>query len=365
MIVRPVHHDGVAWGLGMPGNAHGPREERIVGRGLLDGHRRPDVLDRHRVPRGPNRHQGVGRHAPDLLALVLIGGSGPQRRERLAGKPLDGPLMGGAVDPLIRDRGHPVLQPGIERVPRHKPPTGERVALDVLHSALHLALRPRPVRLTRSRRHPVVAREVVKDRVPVDLPLATPKHQRARIVIQTGERHAAEMAEGALMAIQQRTQPLVRIGPDPQPPGIAQRYDKQMDALAPLPEPDAELPKVDLRLFARPGLIAHGRDGRPTRVGPPRADRPTHLLHPAGEAEPLELAMQHHRIPPHFRATLGQSVSVRIHAARPRTPLAWPPLSQPPPAFDGLAIHAQLPRDGLDAFAPRQSGQHLLHRVFL
>jgi hypothetical protein len=89
------------------------------------------------------------------------------------------------------------------------------------------------------------------------------------------------------------------------------------------------------------------------------------LLHPAGEAEPLELAMEHHRIPPDFRATLGQSVSVQIHAARPRTPLAWPPLSQPPPPLHGVTIHPELARNGLDLLAPRESRQHLLHGVFV
>jgi hypothetical protein len=88
------------------------------------------------------------------------------------------------------------------------------------------------------------------------------------------------------------------------------------------------------------------------------------MLHPTGEAEPLELAMEHHRIPPDFRATLGQLVSVRIHAAQPRTPLAWPPRSQLPPPLDGLAIHPELAGNGLDLLASRQSGQHLLHRVF-
>src|SRR5437870_8494472 len=32
VIVHLVHHDGVAGSLGMPVNAHGPREDRIVGR---------------------------------------------------------------------------------------------------------------------------------------------------------------------------------------------------------------------------------------------------------------------------------------------------------------------------------------------
>jgi len=54
-----------------------PREDRIVGRSLLYGYRGPDVLDRHRVLCGPNRHQGVGRHVPDMRALVVIGSQVP------------------------------------------------------------------------------------------------------------------------------------------------------------------------------------------------------------------------------------------------------------------------------------------------
>ena len=94
----------------------------------------------------------------------------------------------------------------------------------------------------------------------MDLQLGTPEHQRAGIVIQTGERHAAEMAEGAFMAVEQRTQPLVRTGLDPQPPRIAQRQDEQMDARTVLADPDAELAEVHLGLLARARLIPHGRD---------------------------------------------------------------------------------------------------------
>jgi hypothetical protein len=363
VIVHLVHHYGMAWGLGMPGNAHGPREDRIVGHGLLYGHRGPDVLDRHRVPCGPNRHQGVDRHAPDMCALVAIGSPGSQGCERLPDKSVDRPLMGGPMHPLIRDRAAPCLQPGVERVPGDKPSASERIAFDVLHATLDLALRPRPIRLTGPRRIAVVAGEGLKDRVPLHVTLPTPEHQGAGIVIQTGQWHTSEVPKGALMAVQQRAQLLMRIGPHPQPPRITQRQYEQMDPFAALADPDAKLAKVYLGLLTRAGLITHRRHRRPGYLGPPWPDRASHLLHTAREAQPLQLAMEHHRIPAHFRPTLGQSLEIGIHAARPWPPLARAPLPQPPPALDRLAIHAQLPREGLHAFAPRQSGQHLLYRV--
>jgi len=49
--------------------------------------------------------------------------------------------------------------------------------------------------------------------------------------------------------------------------------------------------------------------------------------------------MEHHGIPPDFWAPLTETVSVRIDAARPRVPLAGPPLTSPPPALDGFSIH--------------------------
>src|SRR5438132_9170192 len=101
--------------------------------------------------------------------------------------------MGGAMHPLIRDRAAPFLQPGVERVPRSEPSTGERVALDVLHPALHLALRPGPIGLTRPRGIPIVAREVLDHRMPPDLAFPAAEDQRTRIVVQTGERHAPEV----------------------------------------------------------------------------------------------------------------------------------------------------------------------------
>ena len=48
--------------------------------------------------------------------------------------------------------------------------------------------------------------------MPEHLPVATPEHERTRIVIQALERHTAEVAERPLVAIPYRLQALMRVG---------------------------------------------------------------------------------------------------------------------------------------------------------
>lgn len=86
------------------------------------------------------------------------------------------------------------------------------------------------------------------------------------------------------MPIQYGTQPLMRLRPHPQASRISQRDHQEMHPLAVLPNPDVELPKVALGLFARSRLIAHGGDGGLAGIRSPRSNRSGHLLHTAGES---------------------------------------------------------------------------------
>jgi hypothetical protein len=100
--------------------------------------------------------------------------------------------------------------------------------------------------------------------MPQHLVLAPPQHQRARIVVQAAERHAAKVAKRALVAIEQSGQPFVAIPTGKQAPRIAQREHEQVDRLRLFPDPDLQLAVIDLRLFARLSLEPHCRGFLPT-----------------------------------------------------------------------------------------------------
>lgn len=93
-----------------------------------------------------------------------------------------------------------------------------------------------------------------------------------------------------------------------------------------LADPYVQLAEVHLGLLTGARLIADGRQRSPARLGSPGIDRPPHLLDPTGEAESLELAMQHHRVPAYCWATLCQLLQLRSHTAWPCPPLARVPL---------------------------------------
>src|SRR5260370_13007756 len=94
--------------------------------------------------------------------------------------------------------------------------------------------------------------------MPQPLVPAAPQPQRARIVVQAAERHAAKVAKRALVAVEQSGQPFVAIPAGKQTPRIAQREHEQVDRLPLLSDPDLELAVIDFRLLA------------PLRLEPPR-----------------------------------------------------------------------------------------------
>ena len=131
----------------MPGNAHGPREDRIVGRGLCT------------VTVVPTYWTGTEyRAAPiDTKASYARAGRVRARRDR---EPGPGERLrqigrsaahGGPMHPLIRDRVAPCLQPGVERVPgeNRRPASALRLTYFTPLSTLPFV---RPIRLTGPRR---------------------------------------------------------------------------------------------------------------------------------------------------------------------------------------------------------------------
>src|SRR5229473_5020893 len=146
-------------------------EDLVMAGALVDTDDQPDVFDRDGVTRCPDRYQGVIGPAAQLHPFVAIRRPGAQRRQLFAGEALDRPLVRGSMNTQVGDFDTPAFEPVVELLPRAETPPGQRVALDVLHAALDLALGPRPIGLAGPRREPVVAREVLEQRMPQHLAL--------------------------------------------------------------------------------------------------------------------------------------------------------------------------------------------------
>ncbi len=91
--------------------------------------------------------------------------------------------------------------------------------------------------------------------------LASAGHLRARIVVQTRQRQAAEAPKRSFVTIEEDAQALGRIGTGPEARRVAEREDEEMDGRLGVCDPDPELT--------------------------------LHRQIAAAEAEPLQLAVQH------------------------------------------------------------------------
>ena len=363
-VVRPVHHHRVAPGLRMPRDRLRAGEDLVVGRGLLDAHGPAHIADRHGVAAGGDRHQGVGRHDARLHARVAVRGPLAEGRQPLRREAIERPRVRRPVDPGVGHGAAPRLEPGVDLFPRREAPPGQGVALDVLHPALDLPLGLRPIGLAGARREAVVAREVLEDRVPADGARRPAEDLCPRIVIQTREGHAAEVAKGPLVAVEEHREPLVRIAIRETAARVAEGEHEEVDGLRPLADPHPQLPEVDLRLLAGAGLEADGRDGRPAALVPPRLHVPLDLEVAAAEAERHELPVQDGGIPADLRPAPRDELAKRLELlASP--PALRAPAPQVPPALHGLLVHAQLAGDPLHPLAPLEPGQDLPHHVLL
>src|SRR5713226_9389777 len=122
--------------------------------------------------------------------------------------------------------------------------------------------------------------------MPQHFALAAAQHQRARIIVKAGEGHTAKVTKRALVAVEQRGQPLIAIPAGKQTPRIAQREHEQVDRLRLLTDPDLQLTIIDLRLFAGRGLKPQGGDLPPTGRIKTRLQGTLHLLRPAVASQP-------------------------------------------------------------------------------
>src|SRR5579864_7519088 len=199
--------------------------------------------------------------------------------------------------------------------------------------------------------------------MPQHFALAAAQHQRTRIIVKAGEGHTAKVTKRALVAVEQRGQPLVTIPAGEQTPRIAQREHEQVDRLRLLTDPDLQLAIINLRLFAGGGLKPHRRDFLPTATITPWLQQTLHLLIAPVEAQPNQFPMQDHAIPPYFWSAPLDEREVRIECVRPLAAVPRLPATEPQPAAYGLPIHREFPRDLSRAFAPLPPRHHLPHQV--
>src|SRR6266849_5171069 len=199
--------------------------------------------------------------------------------------------------------------------------------------------------------------------MPQHFALAAAQHQRTRIIVKAGEGHTAKVTKRALVAVEQRGQPLIAIPAGKQTPRIAQREHEQVDRLRLLTDPDLQLTIIDLRLFAGRGLKPHGRDFLPTATITPWLQQTLHVLIAAVEAQPNQLSMQDHSIPTHFWSSSLDKREVRIERARPLAAVPRLPAAESQPAPYRLPIHREFPRDLSRTFAPLPPRHHHPHQV--
>ena len=126
------------------------------------------------------------------------------------------------MHPRVGDRRRPLEEPRVQVLPRAEALARERVPLHVLHARLHLALRLRAIGPVGPRREAVERREVSIGRMPhhsVAPALGVTsvvKDYRSRVVHYDLGRHAAEMLERVLVALEYQAH--ARAG---MPPGMS------------------------------------------------------------------------------------------------------------------------------------------------
>ena len=114
-----------------------------------------------------------------------------------------------AVNAQPRDGAIPVPQKRILRVEAVEAPALERVVFDVAAAALLLAVFLRAARLRRQRREAPVRGEREIDLVAVGIEEARAHDRRFEIVVADDQRHAAEVAERALVQPEKRLELLI------------------------------------------------------------------------------------------------------------------------------------------------------------
>lgn len=74
--------------------------------------------------------------------------------------------------------------------------------------------------------------------------------------------------------------------------------------------------------------------------------------------------MEHTAVPIHFGAATLHKSPIGIDLTGTVSQRAGTPAPQPLPPLHGIAGHAEIPRNGLDALTALQSRQHCSHAVF-
>ena len=231
----------------------------------------------HRVERAADFDVAIG------VDRALAAG---EERKRLAGQWVERRLLDldkvrpdlatrGAVDAQPRDRAIPVPQKRILRVEAVEAAAFERIVFDVAATALLLAVFLRAARLRGQRREAPVRGERQVDIVAIGIEETRAHHGRFEIVAADDRRHAAEIAEGALVQPEKRLELLIPGRFLVAVPRMAQRHPKPPGS-SPLARGGLECGRPAEEIHLR---LGSGRTVKDTNGSPHRRHRPHKPFH--------------------------------------------------------------------------------------
>lgn len=219
-------------------------------------HLLPDQREGDGVPIGLERHQVVAGHDAANRHPYLEGGLSRRGNEPvpLPCEPVDGPLVGRAVDPDVRHGGHPLGELLVEVDPIDEGAPREEVALYVLDPALHLSLGLGPVGGAQARLEPPVVGKRFEGGVPADPAAVLGPADRAGTVVEMLPGVPSEVIEGLFVRLEERTDPLVGAGAVKRAPGKTKGQGEQVKRPRAGAKRDPSLSPVDLALQSRRSL---------------------------------------------------------------------------------------------------------------
>jgi len=191
------------------------------------------------------------------------------------------------------------------------------------------------------------------------------RHQGLGVVHQQLRRHAAEVAECALDAVEPGRLPLVTERPHIHPARVAEGRDEQMQ-LAPGLALDGgpDLAEVDLQLPPRRRLEPHSRQRLRRKLAPQMRHRPLHRAQAHMDAQLARQLLAHHvRVAAVTAEPLGNPDLVPGQHARPPRPTVRRPAAGGHITLHGLAAATQLGRNPPRAPTQPVQAQHRCHLI--
>lgn len=196
----------------------------------------------------------IGVHFPDeqLPSVVLGNGRGRSEHVDLTLVPVDGFLLGGAVNPDVRDGVDPRIQLAVEILERGEAAADQERVLHVLHARFDLPLRARPIRWACHRERRVVLAEVQERPVEAHLFAGDVLIHRGFHVVHQQLLRNTEHFESLPETRQEDRHPHAGGEPSEQHPGEPKDHHEHIKLAAFAVDQDGSaLTPIDLRLPAR------------------------------------------------------------------------------------------------------------------